>query len=263
MGLEIFPGTRFGDLTFVEKTIVKEGVQQALFSCACGSQVEKSLTRVKSGHIHSCGCRKKKSPRALSSESMLGKRFGRLVVTEQLLTKNHRTQWKCLCDCGSQVDVNSHTLRNGHTRSCGCLHRDATQTNKSRLGKRPSNWKGVGDMPGYHWTVILASAKSRGLEVSVTQQECVDLFQKQDGTCALTGRHIWFVPIGGARGSGTASLDRIDSSKGYSLDNIQWVHKDLQKMKWDFPQDTFVDWCHAVSDYHRSTKPVAQVLVGP
>ena len=39
--------------------------------------------------------------------------------------------------------------------------------------------------------------------------------------------------------SKTASLDRIDSSKGYTEDNIQWVHKDVNQMKMDLPEQRF------------------------
>ena len=46
----------------------------------------------------------------------------------------------------------------------------------------------------------------------------------------------------------TASLDRIDSSKGYVKDNVQWVHKDINRMKWNFPQDKFVKLCSFVAN---------------
>lgn len=48
----------------------------------------------------------------------------------------------------------------------------------------------------------------------------------------------------------TASLDRIDSSKGYVLGNIQWVHKDINKMKLDYDQDYFIDICRRIAEYN-------------
>ena len=45
----------------------------------------------------------------------------------------------------------------------------------------------------------------------------------------------------------TASLDRIDSSRGYDADNIQWVHKDINWMKQDFSQSEFIAYCRRVS----------------
>ena len=44
----------------------------------------------------------------------------------------------------------------------------------------------------------------------------------------------------------TASLDRIDSNKGYTIDNVQWVHKDINKMKMDLEEDVFIDNCKLI-----------------
>lgn len=45
----------------------------------------------------------------------------------------------------------------------------------------------------------------------------------------------------------TASLDRIDSSKPYVKDNVQWVHKVVNNMKWDFDQNEFIEWCKIIA----------------
>lgn len=50
---------------------------------------------------------------------------------------------------------------------------------------------------------------------------------------------------------GTASLDRIDSSKGYVEGNVHWVHKDINIMKWDFPLETFIKMCKFVAENNR------------
>jgi hypothetical protein len=47
----------------------------------------------------------------------------------------------------------------------------------------------------------------------------------------------------------TASLDRIDSSKGYIEGNLQWVHKDVNIMKMDLSQVEFIDYCVKVALY--------------
>jgi hypothetical protein len=46
----------------------------------------------------------------------------------------------------------------------------------------------------------------------------------------------------------TASLDRIDSSKSYNKNNIQWVHKDVNKMKWAFNQNHFIKFCKLIAN---------------
>lgn len=55
---------------------------------------------------------------------LTGQRFGRLEVVEKAPNKNGRTAWRCRCDCGAETIAYTKTLRNGLTRSCGCLVRD-------------------------------------------------------------------------------------------------------------------------------------------
>lgn len=59
---------------------------------------------------------------------LTGQRFGRLVATERVFTDSQRTTWLCRCDCGNQKTVRTSDLRNGHTQSCGCLHREIVKT---------------------------------------------------------------------------------------------------------------------------------------
>ena len=46
----------------------------------------------------------------------------------------------------------------------------------------------------------------------------------------------------------TASLDRIDSKKGYIKGNLQWVHKDLNIMKNSYPNQYFIEMCKKVAN---------------
>lgn len=56
-------------------------------------------------------------------KDLTGMKFGRLMAirpTHQL-TNDGSTFWRCLCDCGQEIDVPSKYLLSGHRRSCGCL----------------------------------------------------------------------------------------------------------------------------------------------
>jgi len=63
--------------------------------------------------------------------SIIGKKFGRLLVMKKLETektgKRYRSQFLCLCNCGSYKVVKRDSLINGHTKSCGCLRREVTK----------------------------------------------------------------------------------------------------------------------------------------
>lgn len=66
---------------------------------------------------------------------LTGQRFGRLTVISRVENKNNKATWRCLCDCGNEATVRSDSLRNGDTRSCGCLHNESLEEvrNKSVL----------------------------------------------------------------------------------------------------------------------------------
>ncbi len=53
-------------------------------------------------------------------------------------------------------------------------------------------------------------------------------------------------------GKQTASLDRIDSSGNYTENNIQWVHKDINKMKNVFSMDQLIEYCKKIVDHHNN-----------
>lgn len=56
-------------------------------------------------------------------KDITGERFGRLTVIELTSKRHNRCAiWLCRCDCGNFTEVQGSYLRNGETRSCGCLH---------------------------------------------------------------------------------------------------------------------------------------------
>jgi hypothetical protein len=109
-------------------------------------------------------------------------------------------------------------------------------------------------MPARVFSKLVKHAESRGLRVTVTAADLWALFQAQGGKCALSGEPLTF---GGWRRGvvtrGSASVDRIDSSRGYEEGNIQWVHKTLNMMKKTLPDAEFVTWCSRVARHRGDT----------
>lgn len=65
--------------------------------------------------------------------NLTNQRFGRLVAIEPAGSNSQgNAMWRCLCDCGNEIVVNSQRLKSGHTKSCGCLGHDIiVQRNKA------------------------------------------------------------------------------------------------------------------------------------
>ncbi len=76
-------------------------------------------------------------------------------------------------------------------------------------------------------------------------------YLKQDKKCALSGLLLNFPSIVG-RNDGTASLDRIDSKKGYTIENCQWLHKDVNNLKWDFTQKEIIYYCKLITENQKT-----------
>jgi hypothetical protein len=83
-------------------------------------------------------------------------------------------------------------------------------------------------------------ARVRGIEWRLSIDE---MYESYNGKCALTG---WDVSIDYYRQ--TASLDRIDNSKGYLPDNTQWVHTMVNMCKNKYDQEVFIAMCKAVAN---------------
>ena len=67
-------------------------------------------------------------------------KFGMLTAIEVAGKNKQGFQWKCICDCGSEIVVNGANLRSGITTSCGCkrintLHNRAKDITGKRFGR--------------------------------------------------------------------------------------------------------------------------------
>ena len=76
--------------------------------------------------------------------NLTGKRLGKLVVIKTAgKTKNGAYLWQCKCDCGNEIIANVGNLKNGHTKSCGCLRVDRCKTNFTKHGLEHTRLYGI------------------------------------------------------------------------------------------------------------------------
>lgn len=172
-------------------------------------------------------------------KNLKGKRFGKFLVLGRHSENANggRAKWLCLCSCGRQVAVVSSNLINGNSTSCG--HKVPGPANP--------RWKGHGEISSVYWHDIKAGARRRGFELAVTIEAAWDLFLLQERRCALSGRALT-MKTSRAIG-GDASLDRINSAAGYIPGNIQWTHKDINRIKMHLPQEEFLRICRDVANH--------------
>lgn len=186
-----------------------------------------------------------------NKEDIVGNKIGKLTVLRWL---RHETKfnvgkkrnavskhvYECQCDCGIITEINRPDLISRHTISCGC---GKLQQNSANLC-----WKGCGEISGRLWSSIKSKALLRNLEFSITIEQGWQKFLEQNKKCALSGLELKFsVSEYKKMNDRTASLDRIDSSKGYTINNIQWIDKRINVMKMDMDENEFIQICMQIT----------------
>ena len=246
---------KFGKLT-VEKLLGSNGKGLIwLCRCTCGRTRECTSNGLSRGDNRTCGvCSGRSTQRPKRPPRKVGDRVGMLVLLEQLGNK----YWLCKCDCGKTVKKQSQAIKHG----CGCVYEKnlAEQRRIRKIKEEKEELRIlhnkeklensrilIGKIRNTHWTQIQTNARVRNLEFSITPEEVWKIFEAQEGKCALTGIDLVFKPQ--KRGT-TASLDRIDNSKGYVSGNVQWVYKSINIMKWIYSQEEFIALCRLVRNWN-------------
>ena len=173
----------------------------------------------------------------------VGDKYGLWTIVNTTLINDHNKKLLSRCRCGKEQYVYAARLLAGASTGC---RRCKT------AGKNHYKWSGYGELPGSILYQIKENAKHRKLDFTVTPKYLWNLFQKQEQKCALSGLPLyWVVSCTKSHGRDfTASLDRIDSSKGYVVGNVQWVHKDINTLKTDFSQTRFIELCKMVAKHY-------------
>jgi len=180
----------------------------------------------------------------------IGDKFGKWTVIDNTIVrrKNGGTyQIMVECDCKQTRGLRPvNRLISGYSTGCKTCNRS---------GSAHYKWRGVGRMSASVLYGIQQNAKRHNRKVELDLDYLWTLFLEQNERCALSGIKLdpW---VSNNRKQGrrmTASLDRIDSNKDYVRGNVQWVHKDINKLKTDFSQDKFIELCKAVAKKHENS----------
>lgn len=183
-------------------------------------------------------------------ELQSGDRFGRLTV----LRKDgvHRkpcgttqSKYLCQCDCGNQVSVIGQNLRKGNTKSCGCLAKEVKD------GKKLPGNRGVINQ------IILQykrHARDRGFSWELDYEDVAKTIKRPCYYCgSIDSNHK--VTKNCKEGFDHNGIDRVDSSRGYTIDNVVPCCKICNRAKNNMDQRDFIAWARNVVEH---TKAMAE-----
>jgi len=139
---------------------------------------------------------------------MIGKKFGKILVLENIENKtiNDSSKVKCLCDCGNIKSIRSLLLRKGIYTDCGCVRIRRNSFLKHELFV---TWKDMNSRCYYPKAQYYKNYGGRGIKVCDRWRNKINGLEN-------------FINDMGDRPKGY-SLDRKDNNKDYSPRNCRWA----------------------------------------
>ena len=172
-----------------------------------------------------------------------GDRYSLLTLTEKVQVfkdgRKNGWRWMASCQCGKIVGplVPAHIVK-GHVKSCGKCQRVNSWVDKRLTGvENPSKLV----YRNYRY-----KAHKRGLEFYITYEDFMSLVQEPCIYCGRTNTS-YFNPVTEYDEKFLyTGIDRVNSSKGYVLGNIQPCCKICNRAKSDMSEELFLNWIEEV-----------------
>ena len=170
---------------------------------------------------------------------LTAQRFGRLVVVKRAENDTHGgVRWLCKCDCGKDLVTRRGNLVLGYTKSCGCLALEirTLPEGEASFNRALSYYKYNALKRDIEWSLTEGQFKT------LTQQNCHYCGSKP--STIQKSRHN--------NGDYTYNgIDRIDSDRGYDIDNVVPCCEKYNFSKRDQPYEEFIKWLDKITLFKR------------
>lgn len=165
---------------------------------------------------------------------------------------NGAVLWRC-ARCKWHLPERSFTSRSNGAPDSYCRKCAAIQRRASAERRYVENAKRLREDIEFFLKDRVNAAQLRARDVGrsfeIDWKHLVALIEKQDSRCYWTGEHMTFSAPGAPT---TISIDRIQSSFGYTKENVVLCCIRANRMKADDTPSDFVWWCRRVVERHKS-----------
>ena len=151
---------------------------------------------------------------------LTSKQFGRLTVLSfQGRNKQYDSLWSCSCECGNSKVIRGGVLKNGHTRSCGCLQKESTSMSRTTHGLIKENfklykvWIGIKQRCNNPKSSSFNDYGGRGISICEKWESKFEDF------------HYWAISKGYKEG---LTIERVNPNGNYEPTNCIWIPKKEQ-----------------------------------
>lgn len=138
----------------------------------------------------------------------------------------NRVLWECKCDCGNIIKALGYNLKNGHTRSCGCLREYSFEKGEVGLKLLMYRYRNGATYRGLKFELPVEDFKK------LTKDNCYYCGQSPNRIMKSKSDNSEYLYNG---------IDRLDSNIGYLSGNIVTCCIVCNRMKMVLNHDNFIN----------------------
>jgi hypothetical protein len=233
-------GEKYGDWIVVGRSPDgKRKYHSWVCRCKCGKEkVLDSYYIRKVWKPTDCGC----------SNSIIGKKFGMLIVLEKLGKKcNTLSNFKCVCECGEEKITRGAYLLNGQRKSCGCyLSKEANEIGPNRV-----------------YNHYKQASKKRGIDFQLSKEELKDIIEKECVYCGKTKSNEFKMKNTKKiknRFYAYNGIDRVNNEIGYVTNNCVSCCNICNLMKREMSYKEWINQIKTILEYNQQTASTMQTM---
>ena len=157
-------------------------------------------------------------------KNLIGQKFNKLLVLSENRIENNKTYWNCVCDCGNEKITHTSLLTQDKCKSCGCSRHDES------YNREPNREYAI--IKRLYSHMIKKRSKKMNFEYDININEFEKIIKSNCYYCGLENSNFasdrLYSVINGKEYKYNISdiifrfngIDRIDSNKGYLMDNV-------------------------------------------